>query len=126
GSRPISQLASFLSQADILVSPRIKGRNTPMKIYSYLDSGAPVVATCLPTHTQVLDNQIAHLVAPENKAMADGICYLIENSDHAHALSKHAKKRVKKEFSYDAFQEKLINFYYAVEDKIAFDVHSTT
>ncbi|HNP61960.1 MAG TPA: glycosyltransferase family 4 protein, partial [Nitrospirales bacterium] len=36
GPRPLDQLSVYLSQADILVSPRIKGNNTPMKLYSYL------------------------------------------------------------------------------------------
>ena len=37
----------LMAQADVLISPRIKGVNTPMKIYSYLDSGRCVLATDL-------------------------------------------------------------------------------
>ena len=48
----------------MLVSPRLKGLNTPMKIYSYLDSGSAVLATRLRTHTQVLDDRLAYLVDP--------------------------------------------------------------
>ena len=58
--------------------------------------------------------------------MADGIYYLIENSDHAQTLSKNARKRVKKEFSYNAFRRKLLHFYDIVENKITIDVHATT
>ena len=53
----------------MLVSPRLKGLNTPMKIYSYLDSGSAVLATRLRTHTQVLDDGIAYLVEPEPVAL---------------------------------------------------------
>ena len=42
GPRPISDLDGLLRRADVLVSPRLKGLNTPMKIYSYLDSGTAV------------------------------------------------------------------------------------
>src|SRR5262245_20710248 len=42
GPKPVESLAEYLSQADILVSPRIKGVNTPLKIYSYLSSGKPL------------------------------------------------------------------------------------
>ncbi len=115
GQKPVSQLGSFLSQADVLVSSRIQGENTPMKIYSYLDSGRPLVATCLPTHTQVLDNQIALLVQPEPKAMADGIISLIDDIDLATALAFRAKERVKKEYSFKAFQKKLLGFYESLE-----------
>lgn len=51
GPRPIEELGSLLTYADVLVSPRCKGTNTPMKVFSYLESGTPVVATRLPTHT---------------------------------------------------------------------------
>ena len=48
GKRPVEDLAYYLAQADILVSPRIQGDNTPMKLYSYLDSGKALLATDLP------------------------------------------------------------------------------
>ena len=39
------------------VSPRSRGTNTPLKIYQYLRSGKPIVATRLLTHTQVLERR---------------------------------------------------------------------
>ena len=42
-------------RCDVLVSPRSRGTNTPLKIYQYLRSGKPIVATRLLTHTQVLE-----------------------------------------------------------------------
>ena len=57
GPKPVSALGDLLREADVLVSPRLKGLNTPMKIYSYLDSGTAVLATRLRTHTQVLDDR---------------------------------------------------------------------
>ena len=53
-----------MAQADVLVSPRTKGANTPMKVYSYLDSGVAVLATRLPTHTQVMNDETALLAEP--------------------------------------------------------------
>ena len=35
-----------------------RGTNTPLKIYQYLRSGRPIVATRLLTHTQVLDDEV--------------------------------------------------------------------
>ena len=46
------------------MSPRSTGTNTPLKIYQYLRSGRPIVATRLLTHTQVLDDEVAFLTAP--------------------------------------------------------------
>ena len=62
------RVARLLGEADVLVSPRLKGLNTPMKIYSYLDSGTAVLATRLRTHTQVLDDRTAYLVDPVSEA----------------------------------------------------------
>jgi glycosyltransferase involved in cell wall biosynthesis len=119
GPRPITQLAWYLRQADILVSPRSKGQNTPMKIYSYLDSGIPVLATDLPTHTQVLDRDIAFLVPPEPVAFGDGLVELARDAQLRAKIAANAKNRVKQEFSADAFRRKLVGFYRALEQTLA-------
>ena len=71
GPRPFQHLQYYLAQADILISPRIRGKNTPMKIYSYMLAGKPILATCIASHTQVLDSNCAVLVAPDPKDMAE-------------------------------------------------------
>ena len=76
GPRPVSQLGDYLVQADILVSPRLKGINTPMKIFSYLDSGKSIIATNISSHTQVLDSCCALLVDSKPAAMARGLSQL--------------------------------------------------
>ena len=52
-------------QANLLVSPRLKGTNTPLKIYSYMNSGIPILATNIYSHTQVLTENSAFLAAPD-------------------------------------------------------------
>jgi glycosyltransferase involved in cell wall biosynthesis len=68
-----SLIPSCLMAADVLVSPRERGSNTPLKIFSYLRSGRPIVATDITSHTQVLDHTSATLVAPTAPGLADGI-----------------------------------------------------
>ena len=118
GPRPTSQLESYLKQADILISPRIKGGNTPMKIYSYLDSGKPVLATRLSTHTQVLDDKIAVLTLPDPNSMAEGIISLIADKKFASQIAANARERVKTNFTRDVFKKKLIGFYENIESTI--------
>ncbi|HEY3013063.1 MAG TPA: hypothetical protein VGJ36_09970 [Gemmatimonadales bacterium] len=92
GPRPISSLDDLFHRADVPVSPRLKGLNTPMKIYSYLDS----LATRLRTHTQVLDDHTAYLVAPEPEALGDGwpICSVIPScANVSPARQKHTCSR---------------------------------
>lgn len=111
GARPTNQLSQYLAQADILVSPRIKGRNTPMKIYSYLDSGKAVLATDLPTHTQVIDNRVAMLVQPHPEDFSQGILRLINNSNLRSKLGMRGKQLIQEKHSYQAFCQKLNNLY---------------
>lgn len=111
GQRPVNQLGSYLAQADILVSPRTQGNNTPMKIYSYLDSGRPVLATRLPTHTQVLDETISYLVEPAVEDMAAGILALGKDTELRHILGARARDRVRDKYSLPVFKEKVSAFY---------------
>ena len=112
---PISDLPALFKRADVLVSPRLTGLNTPMKIYSYLDSGAAVLATKLPTHTQVLDHRIAYLVEPEPEALGRGLAELLRDPDLRERLATEAKRHVQEEFTPEAAQRKLGNFYSQIE-----------
>ncbi len=111
GPRPVAQLGGLLNAADILVSPRTAGRNTPMKIFSYLDSGTPILATNLPTHTQVLDADVATLVHPEPDAMARGMNRLLSDPTLGRRLAAAARRRVATQFSGPALDRKLTGFY---------------
>jgi glycosyltransferase involved in cell wall biosynthesis len=61
GQKRSRAIPYYLHAACVLVSPRILGTNIPLKIYSYLASGVPVVATDLVTHTQSINRDIAIL-----------------------------------------------------------------
>ena len=42
GQRPLEEMPQYTALADILLSPRSGGTNTPLKLYTYLRSGKPV------------------------------------------------------------------------------------
>lgn len=111
GPKPVENLADYLAQADILVSPRIKGKNTPMKIYSYLDSGKALLATNLPTHTQVLNEDVALLVDPSPGVFSHGVLRLVEDRFLRQKLGQAAKKLVEERHTYTVFQETLNTLY---------------
>lgn len=110
GPRPVEKLGSYLSKAEIVVSPRTQGRNTPMKVYSYLDSGHPLLATRLPTHTQVLDDKIAMLVDADANGIADGMTKLMNDAQLRLDLATAAAERVRSEYSREAYRRKLLSF----------------
>lgn len=101
GEVPPEEIPLFLSMADVLVSPRISGTNTPLKIYSYLKSGKPIVATNLWTHTQVLSPDISILVEPTLEEMAKGILRAI--SEEGKEIAKKAKEYAEKEFTEEKY-----------------------
>lgn len=117
GQRPISALESLFRRADVLVSPRLKGLNTPMKIYSYLDSGTAVLATRLRTHTQVLDDRTAYLVEPDPEALGDGLAELLSDPVLRERLATQAKAYVQQEFTPEAAHRKLGSFYTMMESR---------
>jgi glycosyltransferase involved in cell wall biosynthesis len=119
GPKPVTSLEGLFGRADVLVSPRLKGLNTPMKIYSYLDSGTAVLATRLRTHTQVLDDRVAYLVAPDPKAMGDGLAKLLNDPGLRQRLAAQAKAFVQQEFTPEAAHRKLGSFYSMMESKAA-------
>ncbi|MGH7525780.1 MAG: glycosyltransferase family 4 protein [Gemmatimonadales bacterium] len=117
GPRPVALLGDLFRQADVLVSPRLKGLNTPMKIYSYLDSGTAVLATRLRTHTQVLSDEHAYLVDPEPRAFGGGLAHLLSDAGLRERLARQAKAYVQREFTPEAARRKLDTFYRTMESR---------
>jgi glycosyltransferase involved in cell wall biosynthesis len=118
GPRPVAVLGAVLEAADVLVSPRTLGFNTPMKIYSYLDSGKPIVATRLPTHTQVLDDVLAVLCEPEPAALGAALRDLLTDRERAARVGAAGRARARAEYTPDAFRRKVLAFYGAVEEQL--------
>jgi EAL domain-containing protein (putative c-di-GMP-specific phosphodiesterase class I)/glycosyltransferase involved in cell wall biosynthesis len=118
GPKPVASLSAYLSQADILVSPRTKGKNTPMKIYSYLASGKPVLATCLPTHTQVLSPQVAYLAGETPEAFAAGMCELAGNPGLRERLGRAGARLIEERHTYRVFRQKINALYNWIRSEV--------
>ncbi len=106
GERPAEEIPSFLDAADVLVSPRSTGTNTPLKIYQYLRAGRPIVATRLLTHTQVLDDEVAILTEPTPSGLAEGILAALGDPSRAAALGRAARALAETKYSDDAYLAK--------------------
>src|SRR5262249_52728784 len=103
GQRPAEEIPAFLDAADVLVSPRSTGTNTPLKIYQYLRSGRPIVATRLVTHTQVLDDDIAFLTPATPEGFAQGILDALQNPLRASDVGRRARVLAETKYSYEAY-----------------------
>lgn len=114
GARPAGEMQDWMQLSDVLVSPRSQGDNTPLKIYSYMDSGRPVVATNRKTHTQVLDESMAFLANPTPEHFAHAILEALFNHKLAAEKTRQARKKVREKYCYSVFQQKLLNAYDAM------------
>jgi glycosyltransferase involved in cell wall biosynthesis len=106
GERPSTEIPAFLEAADVLVSPRSRGTNTPLKIYQYLRAGRPIVATRLLTHTQVLDDEVAILTEANAEAFAAGIVRAVTDREGSRRMGERAAQLAATKYSYEAYLDK--------------------
>jgi len=103
GRRPVEEMPAYLDAATVLVSPRSTGTNTPLKIYQYLRSARPIVATRLRTHTQVLSDETAFLVDPTPEGLAGGILAALADPATAEQVGHRARQLAETKYTDDAF-----------------------
>jgi glycosyltransferase involved in cell wall biosynthesis len=118
GKRPPSELPLFLALTDVVASPRTQGTNTPFKIYTYLASGRPLVATRIATHTQLLDDTIAFLVEPTPEGLAAGLRGALADPRDAAARAARGRDLIEREYSEARYREKVRRAYEEVVRRV--------
>lgn len=96
-----------LAHAHVLMSPRLHGTNTPLKIYEQLASGKPLVATRIWSHTQVLSDLECVLVEPAPASMAAGILSLLESPALGKTLARAARDRYERDYARPIYEGKI-------------------
>ena len=114
GTVPSSEIPSYLKSADVIASPRSSGTNTPLKLYGYMRSGVPLVATDKYTHTQTLDPAVAHLVPATASGMAQGILKLLNDREYAMELARKGIEKAEQKYSDEAYLDRVNRFYTSV------------
>ncbi len=111
GTVPPEDVEPHFTIASILVSPRISGTNTPLKIYSYLRSGIPILATNILSHTQVLSPDVALLVEPRAESLAAGILRLLDETHLCQRLAQNALRLAQKSYSPETYHRKVADVF---------------
>lgn len=111
GQRPSKEMAMWMAIADVLVSPRREGENTPLKLYSYMASSRPIVATDIKSHSQVLDDSVAFLAKPEPMSLGKTIHKSLNDKILSAKKSQKALALSNTKFSYSEFRKKLLCSY---------------
>lgn len=115
GTVPMEESVKYLDIAEILVSPRTEGLSVPLKLYSYLRSGKPTVATDIFAHTQILNNEVAVIVDKNPIAFAEGLLKLVRNPDLRAQIGDRARSHAEAEFSMHSYLGKLEKAYLSVK-----------
>jgi glycosyltransferase involved in cell wall biosynthesis len=89
----------YLKSADVLVLPNTakesisKLYTSPMKLFEYMASGVPIVASKIPSICEILNSNNAILVEADNpKTLAEGIDKIFETSLYGEDISRQAQK----------------------------------
>jgi glycosyltransferase involved in cell wall biosynthesis len=93
--------------ASVVVSPRTRGTNTPLKIYEQLASGIPLVATNINSHSQVLNRQVAYMVDPNAAALADGICAALQPNGDRQKIAANARRLYNASYARPVYENKI-------------------
>jgi glycosyltransferase involved in cell wall biosynthesis len=118
GPKPFETIDKYMIEADILVAPRIRGINTPMKVFPYLHSGKPVLLTDLYTHNQLLSSNEAYLAAATPREFANGIIELVNNEELRQKLGKNGKEFIEKNHVFESHKRRLNEVYDWIEQQI--------
>ena len=119
GHRPYKDLAENQAAADVLLLPNtgkneISARYTsPLKLFAYMASNIPIVASDLPSIREILNEGNSVLVEPDNpQALAEGVKKVLENKELGERLALAAKEKVN-DYTWDKRAEKITEFLFA-------------
>jgi glycosyltransferase involved in cell wall biosynthesis len=114
GFKPHKEISLWQKAADILVLPNSAKENistyytSPMKLYEYMASRKPIIASDIPSIREIVDEKAAVLVTPDNpEVLAQAIKNNVENMDSA--LIQNAYSNVL-EHTWDKRAERIIRF----------------
>jgi len=111
-----NKIPLYLKSADVLVLPNSAKENiskfytSPMKLFEYMASGRPIVASDLPSIREILNKKNAFLVKADNsKGLAEGIKEILQNNDLATKISQQARKDVRN-YTWKKRAERILEF----------------
>ena len=118
GPKPFDDVGEYMSQADVLLSPRIHGENTPMKVYNYMASGKAIIATKIYSHTQVLNSDTSELTDVNAESLSKAMIAMATDKDKRLALGRASQIQAGNEYSVASFERKVADFFGALENRV--------
>ena len=105
------ELPHLLASADVLLSPRVAGGNTPLKLLDYLKAGRPVVACDNPANRLILDESNSRLVPPDPVSFAAAIDALAQDPALRRRLGDAGRALYLSTYNYPQYKRRLALAY---------------
>jgi len=116
GHQPHPTIPLYLKAADVLVLPNTgkedisRKYTSPLKLFEYMASGRPIVASDLPSTREILDDSNSILVESDNaEKLAVEIRNILNNPEPANRICEKALEDVKN-FTWSQRAEKILKF----------------
>jgi len=116
GKVPPDDLPHYLSAADILLSPRKAGINTPLKLLDYLKAARPIVATDTESHRSIIDDSFAMIVESTAPAFSDGINWLIADEDTRLRFGAQGRRLIDDLYNFNEYKRRLATAYNTLKE----------
>ncbi len=112
----IAKLPNNQAAADALVLPNTARDTTsarftsPLKLFTYMASGKPIVASDLPSLREVISDETAFFVEPDNAdALAEGIKEVIDHKEESARRAERARRDVE-QYTWEARAKNILAF----------------
>ena len=107
-------LPNYLAASDILLSSRIAGTNTPLKLLDYLKVGRCILATDNEANRQILDEESAFFVQPDEASSSEGLVAVVADAAVRERLASKGKELIRRTYNFEEFKRRLAGVYEAL------------
>lgn len=111
GKIPPDLLPNTLAASDILLSPRLSGVNTPLKILDYLKAGRAILAADTEANRLLLNESTALLAPSTAQGYARGLVQLSQDKPLREKLSSQGRQLIDSTYNFGNFKSLLQNLY---------------
>ncbi len=111
GKIPPDELPAYLAASDILLSPRISGHNTPLKLLDYFKAGGAILATDVEANRLLLDETTALFAKPDPQAFAEMLAALAADSVRRASLAAKGRHLIETTYNFNAYRDQLAAVY---------------
>lgn len=117
--QPQQKVPAFLAIASVAVSPREYGGNLPLKILEYLGAGCAIVATSIPAHCAILNDELAVLAEPNARALSEAIIEVLQDRSKETRLQVAARKYAESNLAWVRFRHSVRELYEGLWHRVA-------